>query len=260
MLILKRAIESKFMRSSRSTSGFNEKDPCTTKIFLSKLFAPRSNHLNLFSIALFRLIGNLGIYLAKFLSLIIISLFLASCDSSVTISDSGVTIEELQKVDPIDKGIRYPYFVDWEAEEAKKDGRVSSITAGGYKKARLVKITEVTDKDIRWGLKSVQYGGNPNIEADWYHACSSEEIRYDLSGDIISIIPLKWKLFGWMVDIGVGIMTGGEWQPITWVKEMFQRDDIFCEKGMDELRKQTPFTMLRDMLDKERYNVLLNFV
>tara|TARA_Y100000813_G_scaffold194347_1_gene174598 strand:- start:111 stop:1871 length:1761 start_codon:yes stop_codon:yes gene_type:complete len=36
--------------------------------------------------------------------------------------------------------------------------------------------------------------------------------------------------------------------------------NIFCEKGIDELRKQTPFTMLRDMLDKERYNVLLNFV
>lgn len=34
--------------------------------------------------------------------------------------------------------------------------------------------------------------------------------------------------------------------------------NIFCEKGIDELRKQTPFTMLRDMLNKERYNVLLN--
>lgn len=33
--------------------------------------------------------------------------------------------------------------------------------------------------------------------------------------------------------------------------------NIFCEKGIDELRKQTPFTMLYDMLDKERYNVLL---
>lgn len=35
--------------------------------------------------------------------------------------------------------------------------------------------------------------------------------------------------------------------------------NIFCEKGIDELRKQTPYTMLFDLLNKERYNVLLNF-
>ena len=34
--------------------------------------------------------------------------------------------------------------------------------------------------------------------------------------------------------------------------------NIFCEKGIDELRKQTPFTMLYDILNKDRYNVLLD--
>ena len=144
-------------------------------------------------------------FATKILFFAIIIVSLNSCDPSNT-ETGAISLEELQKFDPIDKGIRYPF-------EGVSD---EDFDQDGYE-------NEEGDRNIKWGRKS----------SDWHHACASEEIQYSLSGDIMGAIPFELKMGVFFVNAALSAINHEGFDPITAVTDLMGLDGAFTDHYWD---------------------------
>jgi hypothetical protein len=134
-------------------------------------------------------------FATKILFSAIIIVSLNSCDPSST-ETGAISLEELQKFDPIDKGIRYPFKgVD----------------------------NQDFDQNIKWGRK----------HPDWHHACASEEIQYSLSGDLMGAIPFEFKMAAFFVNLALSATGNDGVEPIAALKGLISLDGAFTDHYWD---------------------------
>ncbi|MFT4718032.1 MAG: hypothetical protein ACI9IL_000356, partial [Rickettsiales bacterium] len=146
-------------------------------------------------------------FATKILFFAIIIISLNSCDPSST-ETGAISLEELQKFDPIDKGIRYP-FEGVPNQDFNQDGTKGDVDEG--------------DQNIKWGRKS----------SDWRHACASEEIQYSLSGAVMAAIPFEFRMAALFIDAGLTATGNQGINPISALEELMGLDGAFTDHYWD---------------------------
>ena len=139
-------------------------------------------------------------FLKKIFFPIIIFIFLGSCDPGGD-STFAPNLDELQKFDPIDKGVRFPYY-DNIGQDFNGDNKVDD-----------------GDKHIRWGRKNT----------NWHHACASESIQYSMAGKILSIMPISLKASLHLINIA----TAGTVDMLGILHKIFASQDGFSDYYWD---------------------------
>jgi len=155
-------------------------------------------------------------FLFKIISILFSLFFLNSCDQSQNSDD--ITLENIQIFDPDDKGVRYADTLD---EHLGNDFDGDSLESH-IQTVNKIKEEDEDEKNMRWGRK----------KSSWHHACTSEEIKYSLSGDLSSVIPLTLQLSLFFVNMAMKAVAP-DIDPIAWLNKIFDMSGNFSDYRWD---------------------------
>jgi type IV secretory pathway VirB6-like protein len=157
--------------------------------------------------------------LFKIILILFSFVFFNSCDPYQ--HSDEITLEDIQIFDPDDKGVRYPDKVGmYSGNDFDGDGEVSYLYNVKYNPNELDDGHD--ENNMRWGRKS---GG-------WHHACASEVIKYSLSGDLSSAIPLMVKLNLMFINMAIKVIAP-DVDPLAWLKKIFDMSGNFSDYHWD---------------------------
>ena len=168
-------------------------------------------------------------FLFKIIAILFSLFFLNSCDQSQNSDD--ITLENIQIFDPDDKGVRYADTLDehlgndfdGDSKESHIMKSTNQMTGQGHSQTvNKIKEEDKDEKNMRWGRK----------KSSWHHACTSEEIKYSLSGDLSSAIPLTLKLSLVFVNMAMNVISP-DIDPLAWLNQIFDMSGNFSDYRWD---------------------------